>query len=510
MKNIITLIIALWVSSAFPLIPGTRIASPSVPSAQISIEKTNQRKIVRYRAPTCDSVFVFYQETTPGVTPADTIKCVVLTVDSMGPAPLSVSSPVIIAEGRDPAVSINYLHRVHLAFIDKAGNLQYWKSEQGNISHWNSAGFVIPNAKCPVLDVTDRDSTAHIIWTVSDSLNYFNPVTNQTQYLALADSLDYQISACLYFSQSVAICLRSNHKIRQFAMIDDILGILPWGKDLVEISDSLPQLDSLEGSSPRFSLACESSSGSPGSSEYSTICNLIYQDKNSGSIRLRQSRYSSAYNCQNSNCHTWGGWSMGPGFDSVPGYGSRISHLAIDDLLIIPAFSFAFLAGDSLIHAYASFWGGPCIFKFDTVAINALSLSLGYRDYRETVVDLAWTAPETGANPDLYYMRVPKQTPLNGAVESAPLAAAKPGMLAVCPNPFKPATEISYMLSAPAHVTLDVFNAQGQRVARLADGMQRAGRFSRLFVTGNLPGGIYLCRLISGQTEISRKMVLVR
>jgi len=45
------------------------------------------------------------------------------------------------------------------------------------------------------------------------------------------------------------------------------------------------------------------------------------------------------------------------------------------------------------------------------------------------------------------------------------------------PNPFNPETWIPYELAAPAHVTIDIYTATGQRVRRLDLGRKRAGRY---------------------------------
>jgi len=78
------------------------------------------------------------------------------------------------------------------------------------------------------------------------------------------------------------------------------------------------------------------------------------------------------------------------------------------------------------------------------------------------------------------------------------------------PNPFNPQTTISYELPTAAIVRLEVFSMTGQRVATLVDGVQEAGVFSHSFNAQNFPSGIYLYRLSSGNTVLSRKMTLMK
>jgi hypothetical protein len=83
------------------------------------------------------------------------------------------------------------------------------------------------------------------------------------------------------------------------------------------------------------------------------------------------------------------------------------------------------------------------------------------------------------------------------------------------PNPFNPATTISYSLPSAAHVTLDIYDVSGRRIARLVDDVQKGGRHTidwrGLDENGNPAGsGTYIYRLEAGKEVISRKMVLLR
>jgi glycosidase len=78
------------------------------------------------------------------------------------------------------------------------------------------------------------------------------------------------------------------------------------------------------------------------------------------------------------------------------------------------------------------------------------------------------------------------------------------------PNPFNPTTRISYELPQSAEVRLEVFNALGQRVALLTDGRQTAGQHQVSFEASGLASGVYIYRLSTAETSITKKMLFLK
>jgi hypothetical protein len=83
------------------------------------------------------------------------------------------------------------------------------------------------------------------------------------------------------------------------------------------------------------------------------------------------------------------------------------------------------------------------------------------------------------------------------------------------PNPFNPTTEISFDLAHEAPVRLEILTVAGDRVRRLVSASMPAGRHAVLWNgrddAGHKVGsGIYIYRLVAGDFEASRKLVLVR
>lgn len=78
------------------------------------------------------------------------------------------------------------------------------------------------------------------------------------------------------------------------------------------------------------------------------------------------------------------------------------------------------------------------------------------------------------------------------------------------PNPFRNRTTAMYDLATAAHVTLEVFNVLGQRVAILAEGLRSAGRHEVTFDARALASGVYFYRLRAASFEATRQMLVVR
>lgn len=78
------------------------------------------------------------------------------------------------------------------------------------------------------------------------------------------------------------------------------------------------------------------------------------------------------------------------------------------------------------------------------------------------------------------------------------------------PNPFNPVTQIRYTLPGTTDITLEVYNLMGQKVTTLFNGVQHAGRHSASFDGTNLSSGMYIYRLTTKETTLSRPMMLIK
>jgi hypothetical protein len=84
------------------------------------------------------------------------------------------------------------------------------------------------------------------------------------------------------------------------------------------------------------------------------------------------------------------------------------------------------------------------------------------------------------------------------------------------PNPFNPATTISYYLPEDGSVTLEIYDVTGRQVTRILDGACKERGFHSELWDGRdsrgreMASGIYIYRLGYGKNILSRKMLLLR
>jgi len=104
---------------------------------------------------------------------------------------------------------------------------------------------------------------------------------------------------------------------------------------------------------------------------------------------------------------------------------------------------------------------------------------------------------------------------ISGPAPGVPTSAETPtssrfALRGASPNPFNPATEISFDLDRGGRVQLVVYDAAGRRVSTLIDETMPAGPHSILFRAEELGSGTYFYELRSGGHREARKMTLVK
>lgn len=91
--------------------------------------------------------------------------------------------------------------------------------------------------------------------------------------------------------------------------------------------------------------------------------------------------------------------------------------------------------------------------------------------------------------------------------------AAAPSSFALgqnVPNPFNPATTISYTVASERLVTLKIFSLSGQLVDTLVEGVKAPGTYSVTWKPSGLASGVYFCRLQAGDFTQTNKMIFMK
>jgi len=78
------------------------------------------------------------------------------------------------------------------------------------------------------------------------------------------------------------------------------------------------------------------------------------------------------------------------------------------------------------------------------------------------------------------------------------------------PNPFNPSTVINYKLSHRSSVTLKIYDAIGNEVTTLVNGVKPAGNYNVKFDASNLASGLYIYRIQAGDFTQQKKMMLLK
>jgi hypothetical protein len=82
--------------------------------------------------------------------------------------------------------------------------------------------------------------------------------------------------------------------------------------------------------------------------------------------------------------------------------------------------------------------------------------------------------------------------------------------LASSPNPFQESTSFRFSLPSEAVVELGVYDVEGRRVARLADGVRAAGTHEVRWDASGLPSGTYFARFSTEDLTTTHRVLLVR
>jgi len=78
------------------------------------------------------------------------------------------------------------------------------------------------------------------------------------------------------------------------------------------------------------------------------------------------------------------------------------------------------------------------------------------------------------------------------------------------PNPFNPATHITYNLPRDGYVTIKVYDIVGSEIATLVNEEKKAGSYMETFDGAELASGIYICTMTGNSFIRSIKMLMIK
>jgi hypothetical protein len=78
------------------------------------------------------------------------------------------------------------------------------------------------------------------------------------------------------------------------------------------------------------------------------------------------------------------------------------------------------------------------------------------------------------------------------------------------PNPFNPRTYVRYAICDVIHVSLEVYDISGKKVATLVDEIKQPGEYIATWDAMSITSGVYYYRLIAGQFMETKKLILIR
>jgi hypothetical protein len=78
------------------------------------------------------------------------------------------------------------------------------------------------------------------------------------------------------------------------------------------------------------------------------------------------------------------------------------------------------------------------------------------------------------------------------------------------PNPVQEKTAITFALKDAAPVRITLYDARGMAVATMLDEVKSAGTYELEFIPKNIPNGLYMYELQSGEMRLSRTMLIAR
>jgi Secretion system C-terminal sorting domain len=139
-------------------------------------------------------------------------------------------------------------------------------------------------------------------------------------------------------------------------------------------------------------------------------------------------------------------------------------------------------------------------YAFDVSGASGLDAWIGFRYFQDITLDG-------------FYVYIDDVTVGQQSTAVAGNRVALPSHLELhqnYPNPFNPSTTIEFVVPGAGQTTLKIYDALGREVVTLIDNVLSGGTYRTTWSAGNEASGVYFCRLQSGGSVDTRKLLLMR
>ena len=177
----------------------------------------------------------------------------------------------------------------------------------------------------------------------------------------------------------------------------------------------------------------------------------------------------------------------------------NLPNIPVNDVLLYPENENIAFAGTDL-GVFVTLDGGTSWTKLDEKMPNVAVFDLVYREHDNSL--FAFTHGRGVFRADITNL-----TAVNSPVKNLP---EKLALSQNYPNPFNPNTHINFTLPTNGFVTLEIFNALGQKIETLVQQNLEAGNHTVEFNGRELTSGTYIYRLTFGNHSLAKKMILLK
>jgi hypothetical protein len=78
------------------------------------------------------------------------------------------------------------------------------------------------------------------------------------------------------------------------------------------------------------------------------------------------------------------------------------------------------------------------------------------------------------------------------------------------PNPYNLSTTIQFHLPKESEISIDLYNVLGEKMQTLVNGIYSKGIYSINFSSGELSSGIYLYKMQTEKTSLTKKLIIIK